>query len=128
MGKSRAFWIVLVVVVGLAAFALGASGNVELPESVGGNSAQTFEDLPPEFDRVAEVWALLEQEHVDRAQLDATVQSGGAIRGLLQSLEDPYASFLDAEQFQIDHRLREAISRTSRDCCGVSPLAIKIVG
>jgi carboxyl-terminal processing protease len=100
--KSRTVWVVLVLVAGLAAFVLATSCNLEIPDRVGGNNSQDFEDLPPEFDRVAEVWALLEAEHVDGDRLDATELSEGAIRGMLQSLGDPYASFLDQQQFQVE--------------------------
>jgi carboxyl-terminal processing protease len=100
--KSRTFWVVLVLTVGVAAFVLGTSWNLGITNRVGGNADQSFEDLPPEFDRVAEVWALLEQEHVNRKNLNAAVLSEGAIRGMLQSSGDPYASFLDPEQFKVE--------------------------
>jgi carboxyl-terminal processing protease len=100
--KSRTVWVVLVLVAGLAAFVLSASCSLEIPNPVGGNESQDFEDLPPEFDRVAEVWALLEAEHIDGDQLDATALSEGAIRGMLQSLDDPYASYLDPQQFEVE--------------------------
>ncbi|HIC26253.1 MAG TPA: PDZ domain-containing protein, partial [Gammaproteobacteria bacterium] len=59
-------------------------------------------DLPPEFDRLAEVWDVLGREHIDRENFDAAEVSDGAIRGMLQSLDDPYASFLNAEQFGVE--------------------------
>jgi carboxyl-terminal processing protease len=69
---------------------------------MGGSPEQSVEDLPPEFDRVAEVWELLQREHINREQLDAEEVSEGAIRGMLQALDDPYASFLDSEQFEVE--------------------------
>ena len=56
--------------------------------------------LPPEFDRLGEAWELLEREHIDRQTLDATALSNGAIRGMLEALNDPYASFLNRERFE----------------------------
>jgi carboxyl-terminal processing protease len=100
--KSGTVWVVLFVAAGLAAFVLAASCNLDLPSGVGGNNSQEFEDLPPEFDRVAEVWTLLEEEHIDGNQLDAADLSEGAIRGMLQSLDDPYASYLDQQQFEVE--------------------------
>ena len=102
MTKSGTVWVVLFVAAGLAVFVLAASCNLDLPSGVGGNNSQEFEDLPPEFDRVAEVWMLLEEEHIDGNQLDAADLSEGAIRGMLQSLDDPYASYLDQQQFEVE--------------------------
>ncbi len=67
-------------------------------------SPPTFEspdDLPPEFSRLTEVWYILRREHFDRKEMDAKVLSDGAIRGMLLAMDDPYASFLTAEQFEI---------------------------
>ena len=102
MTKSRTVWVVLVLVAGLTAFVLAASCNLEIPgRAVGGNS-QDFADLPSEFNRLAEVWALLEAEHIDGDHLDATALSEGAIRGMVQALDDPYASYLDPQQFEVE--------------------------
>lgn len=101
VNRSRILWVILVAVVGLSAFALGSGYNLKLPVSVGGTS-QNFDDLPPEFDRLAEVWEVLGRDHIDRESLDAADISDGAIRGMLQALGDPYASFLNAEQFQVE--------------------------
>ena len=54
------------------------------------------------FERVEEVWQLLEQQHITRSDLDSDKISEAAIRGMLESLDDPYASFLDAEQFSME--------------------------
>ena len=51
---------------------------------------------------MAEVWKLLEEEHIDRDSLDAEALSAGSIRGLLRALDDPYASFLNAEQYGVE--------------------------
>jgi carboxyl-terminal processing protease len=95
-------WIILAAVVCMSAFASGSACSLELPGSVGGSTNHNFEDLPPEFDRLAEVWEVLGQEHIDRENFDAAEVSDGAIRGMLQSLDDPYASFLNAEQFGVE--------------------------
>jgi len=102
VNRSHILWFVLVVAVGLSAFALGSSYDLGLPGKFGGRSNQTPADLPPEFDRLAEVWQILGRDHIDRELLDPAVVSDGAIRGMLQSLDDPYASFLDADQFGVE--------------------------
>ena len=62
---------------------------------------QAIEGLPSEFQRMAEVWRLLQREHFDGGDLDSKELSDGAIRGMLRALDDPYAGFLTADQFSI---------------------------
>ena len=102
MKRPGILWVILAAVVCMSAFASGSACSLELPGSVGGSTNHNFEDLPPEFDRLAEVWEVLGQEHIDRENFDAAEVSDGAIRGMLQSLDDPYASFLNAEQFGVE--------------------------
>ena len=102
MKRPRILWIILVAVVGLSAFASGSACSLKLPGAVGSITNHYFEDLPTEFDRLAEVWDVLGREHIDRGNFDAAEVSDGAIRGMLQSLDDPYASFLNAEQFGVE--------------------------
>ena len=105
MSRSRWFLFVMVVLVGSATVTLGArfwlnsanDASAQVPEPV-----ESATELPPGFLRVAEVWEVLRQEHVNRETLDAETVSEGAIRGMLQSLDDPYASYLNAEQFGVE--------------------------
>lgn len=56
--------------------------------------------LPDEFDSLAEVWTLLEQNYVNQSALDAEILTQGAIQGMLEALNDPYTSyFYDYEEF-----------------------------
>ena len=71
--------------------ALTASGTATLPEGV-----------PPEFNRVFEVWGVLKREHFLRETLDGNELSQGAVRGMLQALDDPYASYLTAQQYSME--------------------------
>ena len=59
------------------------------------------DELPPEFAKLAEVWALLQREHIDAATLDPAVAADGAIRGMMDSIDDPHASFLDSERYSM---------------------------
>ena len=61
-----------------------------------------IEGLPAEFQRLSEVWYLLVQEHIDGGELDPAEISDGAIRGMLIALDDPYAGFLDSEQYSLE--------------------------
>jgi len=70
---------------------LGQSGNVD----------PTLDGLPPEFQRLLEVWGLLEGEHINGENLNPQEVSDGAIRGMLDALGDPYSAFYNAEQYKI---------------------------
>ena len=68
----------------------------------GGDGNPSIEGLPPEFQRMAEVWELMNREHIDADDLDPQVISDGAIRGMLGALDDPYATFLNVEQYSLE--------------------------
>ena len=63
---------------------------------------KSIEGLPDQFQRMVEVWELLNREHVSRGNLDSQALSDGAIRGMLQALDDPYAAFLTPDQFSLE--------------------------
>ena len=89
-------WLVVVVMVTSCSLRLASRGGGEAETDAG------IVGLPAEFERLAEVWELLQREHIDRADLDGKTLSDGAIRGMLQALDDPYAGYLTAEQFSLE--------------------------
>ena len=92
---SARFFVVTVVALMLLV-AAACSGSV----SSGGDV--DVEGLPPEFQRLSEVWELMNREHIDAEGLDPQVIADGAIRGMVQALGDPYAAFLDQEQYSLE--------------------------
>jgi len=50
---------------------------------------------------VEEAWDIIFQYYVERDSLDADALRQGAIRGMLEALDDPYTSYLDAETYQL---------------------------
>ncbi len=102
MNRLRIFGTYLVVLAVGAALALAVNYVLEsgLPGAPG--RAASASELPPEFNRLGEAWELLEREHIDRRELDPETISDGAIRGMLQALNDPYASYLDAHRFSAE--------------------------
>ena len=70
--------------------------------SNGSNADNEIEGLPSEFARLTEVWKLLNREQISGSAFDPSVVSDGAIRGMLNALEDPYAGFLDREQYSLE--------------------------
>ena len=102
MKRSHIIWISSVSTLLLLVLLAVATFNIELKDLILGKSTPTSGDLPPEFDRLGEVWNLLQQERVDRETINADVLSEGAVKGLLQALDDPYASYLNAELFKME--------------------------
>lgn len=97
MKRSRLAWatVLLAVLIGLLIGCAVAQGPNDQ------DSESTVDRLPTEFERLAEVWELLEAEHIDGTHLDARAISDGAIRGMLDALDDPYTAFFDPEQYKI---------------------------
>jgi len=58
------------------------------------NSAQ-------DLDTVEEAWYIIFQDYVERDSLDADALSQGAIRGMVEALDDPYTAYLDPETYQL---------------------------
>ena len=69
----------------------GATGGVTIPEGV-----------PQDFNKIFEVWTTLKGAHIDRESLDGNTLSAGAVRGLLEALDDPYAQYLTRKQHAIE--------------------------
>ena len=88
-------FLIVVCAAGIAAACVTVSDSEE-PETV--------KRLPPEFDRLAEVWELLQQEHIAGQNLDPATVSDGAIRGMLAAIDDPYAAFVDRQQFPLSQQ------------------------
>ena len=94
--RRIAFLFLIVVCAAGIAVACVTVSDSEEPETV--------KRLPPEFDRLAEVWELLQQEHIAGQNLDPAAVSDGAIRGMLAAIDDPYAAFVDRQQFPLSQQ------------------------
>ncbi|HEY48415.1 MAG TPA: S41 family peptidase [Dehalococcoidia bacterium] len=55
----------------------------------------------PEFDIVEEAWQVVVSDFVDINELDLSVLSEGAVKGMIESLDDPYSAYLTAEQYEL---------------------------
>ncbi|MFC1904039.1 S41 family peptidase [Chloroflexota bacterium] len=53
------------------------------------------------FEVVEQAWNVLFEKYVDRSRLDADAMRQAAIRGMLEELDDPYTSYLNAEAYQL---------------------------
>ncbi len=52
-------------------------------------------------DAIGEAWDIIQENYVDQSLLDSANISQGAIEGMLEALDDPYSSYLDAETYQL---------------------------
>lgn len=97
---KASLWFAIVIGV-LVMAAVVASCNL----NTGGSSSSSVElpeGIPPEFKTLFEVYFALEEDHLNRDELDATALSQGAIRGMLDALGDVHASYLDPDFFSAE--------------------------
>jgi len=53
------------------------------------------------LDVVEQVWNIIFTDYVDRSKLDSDNLSRGAIEGIIEELDDPYTSYLEAEYYEL---------------------------
>ena len=56
---------------------------------------------PQGLDTVAQAWNIILHDYVDKDSLDTSILSQGAIKGMVEVLDDPYTSYVDAETYQL---------------------------
>lgn len=57
---------------------------------------------PEELKKIFEVWSILSKDFVDQSKLDPKKGSTSAIEGIIKTLDDPYTTYISAEDFDID--------------------------
>ncbi len=57
-------------------------------------------DIPEGLEPVWETFAMLAREYVERESIDPEILARGAIRGLLDALDDPYTSYVTPAGFE----------------------------
>ena len=62
---------------------------------------RTHPALDQGMDTVAEAWNVIFDNYVERDKLDAGILSQAAIEGMVEALDDPYTSYMDAEAYQL---------------------------
>lgn len=93
---------VLALAIAIGSFCIELGRDNENVEPSPASNATVPEGLPQEFEQLSEVWSILQREHFDRGSLDATIVAQGAIQGMLDALDDPYALYLTPEQYSLD--------------------------
>ena len=59
-------------------------------------------ELPSDFNLLVDAWKELKKSYVDKDKLDATKLSQGAIRGMMQALDDPPSVYVDPEMHKLE--------------------------
>ncbi len=62
---------------------------------------RNFSRLGEGLDTIGQAWHIIFTDYVDRDNLDPRTLSHAAIEGMLESLDDPYASFLNPEYYEL---------------------------
>ncbi len=65
------------------------------------NSGSNSNNLPTQLKKVVNSWDLINSSFYDKDRVDSNVMSEMAIKALVESLNDPYSSFMDAEDNKI---------------------------
>jgi len=66
-----------------------------------GSDVDVPRGMSEEFKPFFETYSAIKRQHVDREALDNAALAEGAIRGMLQALDDPYATYLDKNDFEV---------------------------
>jgi len=53
------------------------------------------------LDSIAQAWSVIFDNYVEPDKLDAGILSQAAIEGMVEALDDPYTSYMDAETYQL---------------------------
>ncbi len=63
-------------------------------------------EMPPGasqgLDAIEEAWSIIFHDYVERDRLSPDTLSQAAIRGMVEALDDPYTSYLNAEDYQLN--------------------------
>ncbi len=56
---------------------------------------------PQGFESVEQAWDIILRDYVANGEIDVDLLAEGAIKGMVEALDDPYTSYLDAEAYQL---------------------------
>ena len=91
MSKMLKIIVIALLVVNLALF---CGAGCALGTGIIPGSARSL-------DVVDEAWGIIFRDYVDKERLDEAKLSQGAIKGMVEALDDPYTAYLDPETYQL---------------------------
>ncbi len=92
MSKRIRFMLISLLLVAVLTLSFGVGCNL---------GSRTSSSPGEGLEAVEQVWNIIFDEYVDRDRLDASILSRAAIEGMIEVLDDPYTSYLDAETYQL---------------------------
>lgn len=63
-------------------------------------SVQVPEEVPKEFKALWEAYSILSREYVDKSKIQPDILARGAIKGMLEALQDPHTDYLSPERYR----------------------------
>jgi carboxyl-terminal processing protease len=63
--------------------------------------AASHSQSEPGLDIIGQAWNIISTEYVDKSKLNSENMSRAAIEGIIETLDDPYTSYLDAREYQL---------------------------
>jgi carboxyl-terminal processing protease len=73
--------------------------NSFVPEQ---KTSKWSEELPPDFDLLVEAWKMVSKNYVDKDKLDPQKLSQGAVKGMIEALDDPPSFYVDPETHKLE--------------------------
>lgn len=91
MGKSLKPALPYLLIIVLVGIAFGAGFKTARLDQI---------QAPEELTVVSEAWDVIHRDYVGKSQLDSQKLAGGAAKGLLEALNDPYSAYIDAAHYK----------------------------
>lgn len=85
----------------MAASLLLITGLVLLPGVGCTEFTETDAESGPDFSLLKEAWDVVYEEYVEQEKLDALTLLRGAIKGMVDALDDPYSSYMDRDAYEM---------------------------
>ena len=85
----------------IAASLLLITGLVLLPGAGCTVSTESEAVSGPDFSLLQEAWDIVYEEYVEQEKLDVETMLRGAIKGMVDALDDPYSSYMDPDAFEM---------------------------
>jgi len=91
MSNTMKIILVILTFIAIIALSFGTGYNMGRSPAAGSEGLAVVE----------EAWNIIFRDYVDRDQLETGEISKGAIEGMIEALDDPYSSYIDAETYEI---------------------------
>jgi len=91
-------WIILFAVIFGFGFFIGQTNQPSIDKIQGIINKDLGQPTSVDFSLFWDAWHMIEKKHVDRLNLDVQKMIYGAVKGLFDSLDDPYTVFMEPEK------------------------------